>query len=183
MTEKEKMLAGQLHTFDDEEIIQDARKAEMLCIEYNNTSSEEQLKREGLLQSILGTCGNNVAIVPLFRFNFGFNIHIGDNFYSNFDCIIIDECEVRIGKNCMIGPRTTICTATHPIDVETRISGLEYGKPIVIGDNVWIGGHVMINPGVTIGDNVIVAAGAVVTKDIPNNVMVGGVPAKTIKEL
>lgn len=183
MTEKEKMLAGQLHTFDDEEIILDARKAERICMEYNNTNSQQQRERERLLQSILGTCGYNVTIFPPFRFNFGFNIHIGDNFYANFDCIIIDECEVRIGNNCMIGPRTTICTATHPIDVKTRISGLEYGKPIVIGDNVWIGGHVMINPGVKIGDNVIVAAGAVVTKDIPNNVMAGGVPAKIIKEL
>lgn len=183
MTEKEKMLAGLLHTFDDEELIQDARIAEGICIKYNNTSSEQQLERERLLQDILGTCGNNVSIIPPFRFNFGSNIHIADNFYANFDCIIIDVCEVHIGKNCMIGPRTTICTATHPIDVKTRISGLEYGKPIKIGDNVWIGGHVMINPGVSIGNNVIIAAGAVVTNDIPNNVMIGGVPAKIIKNL
>lgn len=183
MTEKEKMLAGQLHTFDDEELIQDARKAELLCIKYNNTSSEQESERKKLLQCILGTCGNNISIVPPFRFNFGVNIHIGDNFYANFDCIIIDECEVHIGKNCMIGPRTTICTATHPMDVKTRISGLEYGKPIIIGNNVWIGGHVMINPGVTIGDNVIIAAGAVVTKDIPDNVLAGGVPAKKIRDL
>lgn len=178
MTEKEKMLAGELFTFDGE-LIQNSIKAEALCKEYNDTTKEQPEERERILQKLLGKCGEDVCFTPPMHFDFGSNTYIGDHFYANFDCIILDICRVEIGHHCMIGPRTTICTATHPLDAETRASGLEYGKPISIGNHVWIGAHVMINPGVTIGDNVIIAAGAVVTKDVPSSVMVGGVPQKS----
>lgn len=120
---------------------------------------------------------------PTFRCDYGYNIHVGENFFANYDCVILDVCQVTIGDNCMLAPRVCIYTATHPLDAPTRISGLEYGREVKIGDNVWIGGSAVIVPGVTIGNNVVIAAGAVVTKDVPDNVVVGGNPAKIIKHL
>lgn len=111
------------------------------------------------------------------------NIHVGENFFANYDCVILDVCKVTIGDNCLMAPRVCIYTATHPLDVDLRISGLEYGKPVTIGNNVWLGGSSVIAPGVTIGDNSVVAAGAVVVKDVPANVVVGGNPAKIIKHI
>ncbi|RYD33414.1 MAG: sugar O-acetyltransferase, partial [Verrucomicrobiaceae bacterium] len=136
-----------------------------------------------VLDELLGNCPEGTYIESSFKCDYGYNIHLGENFYANYDLIILDVCEVTIGKNCMIGPRVSIYTAGHPLDAETRISGLEFGKPVVIGDNVWIGGNAVINPGVTIGDNVVIAAGAVVTKDVPDNVVVAGIPAKVIREV
>lgn len=107
----------------------------------------------------------------------------GNNFYANFDCVILDVCDVRIGENCFIAPGVHIYTATHPLNPFERVSGAEFGKPVTIGNNVWIGGRAVINPGVTIGDNVVIASGAVVTKDVPNNVVVGENPAKVIKNI
>ena len=120
---------------------------------------------------------------PNIRFEYGYNTHIGENFYANFDCTILDVCEVRFGDNCMLGPGVQIYTATHSLNPIERNSGKEYAKPIVIGDNVWIGGNAIINPGVTIGDNVVIASGAVVTKDVPSKVVVGGNPAKIINQI
>ncbi|OXX25946.1 sugar O-acetyltransferase, partial [Vibrio sp. V06_P1A73T115] len=111
------------------------------------------------------------------------NIHVGENFYANFGCVILDVAEVRIGNNCFIAPQVGIYTATHPTDPIQRNSGLEYGKSVVIGHNCWIGGHATINPGVTLGNNVVVASGAVVTKSFGDNVVIGGNPAKVIKEI
>src|SRR5690554_6849651 len=110
---------------------------------------------------------------PNIRFDYGYNTHVGENVFANFDCIILDVCEVRFDDNCMLGPNVQIYTATHPIHPIERNSGLEFGKPIKIGNNVWVGGSAVILPGVTIGDNVVIAAGAVVTKDVPANVVVG----------
>lgn len=120
---------------------------------------------------------------PNIRFDYGYNTYVGENFYANFDCTILDVCEVRIGDNCMLAPGVHIYTATHPIDPVERNSGQEFGKPVTIGNNVWIGGGAIINPGVTIGDDVVIASGAVVTKDVPDRVVVGGNPAKIIKRL
>lgn len=111
------------------------------------------------------------------------HIYVGENFFANYDCTILDVCKVTIGDNCMIGPRVSIYTATHHLDAETRITGLEYGKPVTIGNNVWIGGNAVIAPGVTIGNNAVIAAGAVVVRNVPDNVVVGGNPAKVIKQL
>ncbi|MGL5750647.1 MAG: sugar O-acetyltransferase, partial [Paraclostridium sp.] len=115
--------------------------------------------------------------------DYGYNIHVGENFYANFNCIMLDVCEIRIGKNVMLAPNVQLYAAYHPIDAKTRISGLEYGAPITIGDNVWIGGGAIVNPGITIGDNVVIGSGSVVTKDIPANCVAVGNPCKVIKNI
>lgn len=139
--------------------------------------------RQELLLELLGSTGNYFYIEPTFRCDYGYNIHIGENFYANFDCVMLDVCEIRIGDNCFLAPGVHIYTATHPLNAQERISGAEYGKPVTIGDNVWIGGRAVINPGVKIGNNSVIASGAVVTKDVQDNVVVGGNPAKIIKHI
>src|SRR5690606_23281785 len=136
-----------------------------------------------LLNSLFGSIGEEIQIHPPFRCDYGYNIHVGENFFANYDCVFLDICEIRIGDNCLIAPGVHIYTASHPLDSEARISGLENGKAVSIGHNVWIGGRAIINPGVKIGDNVVIASGSVVTKDIPDNVLVGGNPAKVIKQI
>lgn len=182
-TEKEKMLAGELYLGFDPALLAERQHAKRLCRAFNATTEEQMSERDALLRQLLGSCGKNAFVEPSFRCDYGSNVHVGDNFYANFDLIVLDVCEVRIGHDCLIAPRVSIFTATHPTDAETRASGVEYGKPVTIGNRVWIGGHAVINPGVTIGDNVIVAAGAVVTRDVPSNVVVAGVPAKIVRHL
>lgn len=181
MTEKEKMLNGELYNASDKQLVLERKQARKLTRLFNSTDEEQNEKRENILKDLLGFCGNNIYIEPYFKCDYGKNIYVGENFYANFDCIILDVCKVSIGDNCLLGPRVCIYTATHPIDTEKRISMLEYGKPVNIGNNVWIGGNSIINPGVTIGNNVIVASGSVVVKNVPDNVIVGGNPAKIIK--
>ncbi|MFV3010592.1 sugar O-acetyltransferase [Clostridium botulinum] len=179
-TEKEKMLSGELYCAMDEELVKEHIRAQHLLAEFNNSLGEDKSE---LLKSLFGKVRDNFCIKPTFRCDYGSNIYLGENFFANYDCIILDVCKVTIGDNCMLAPRVCIYTATHPLDAETRISGLEYGKPVVIGDNVWTGGNSVIVPGVTIGNNVVVAAGSIVVNDIPDNVVVGGNPAKIIKHL
>lgn len=179
-SEKEKMLAGELYRPIDEELEREHLRARQILAEFNRSLGEN---RSDLLKPLFGKSGENLCIKPSFNCDYGSNIHVGDNFFANYDCIILDVCKVTIGDNCMLAPRVCIYTATHPLDAETRNSGLEYGKPVTIGDNVWLGGNAVITPGVTIGNNVVVAAGAVVVKDVPDNVVVGGNPAKIIKRI
>lgn len=180
-SEKSKMIAGQLYLVSDAQLIQERARARQLCRRYNATTEEEPSFRFSILRDLLGTVPPEIYIEPNFKCDYGYNIHLGNHFYANFDLIILDVCEVRIGDYCLIGPRVSILTATHPIDPDLRRSGQELGKPIAIGNNVWIGGGAIINPGVVIGDNVVVASGAVVTKDVPAGYIVGGVPAKIIR--
>ena len=182
-TEKEKMLAGELYDACDEQLIIERKQARRLCRQYNATTEEEGGLRSEILSQLLGTCPANTFIEPNFRCDYGSNIHVGEGFTANFDLIILDVCEVRIGRGCLIGPRVGIYTATHPLDRETRASGAESGNPITIGDDVWIGGNVVVNPGVEIGDNVVIASGAVVTKSFGSNLVLGGIPARVIKTL
>lgn len=182
-TEKEKMLNGELYYSADRELVDDRTKARRLTRLYNETIETEESKRKELLKELLGSSGDNLYIEPTFRCDYGYNIHVGENFYANFDCVFLDVCEIRIGDNCMVAPGVHIYTATHPLDSIERISGAEYGKPVTIGHNAWIGGRAVINPGVNIGNNVVIASGAVVTKDVPDNVVVGGNPAKIIKQI
>ncbi len=179
-TEKEKMLAGELYCAFDEELRRDHNRARLILEEFNGSLVEN---RSDLLKSLFGKTGDNLLIKPTFRCTYGSNIDIGENFFANYDCIILDVCKVTIGNNCMLAPRVCIYTATHPLDSEARISGLEYGKQVTIGDNVWLGGNSIIVPGVTIGNNVVVAAGAVVVKDVPDDVVVGGNPAIIIRQI
>lgn len=177
-SEKEKMIAGEIYTSFDEELHKDQERAEEVLRLFNNS---EDPNRSEILKGLFGSTGKNFYVKPTFRCDYGFNIYVGENFFANYDCIILDVCKVTIGDNCMLAPRVCIYTATHPLDPKERISGLEYGKEVVIGDNVWIGGNAVIAPGVKIGNNAVIAAGAVVVKDVPDNVVVGGNPAKVIK--
>ncbi|ASK61527.1 acetyltransferase [Virgibacillus phasianinus] len=180
-TEKQKMVAGDMYDPFVPELIEGRNQARKLTRQFNQSLETEDIKRTEILKELLGSCEDSIFIEPNFRCDYGYNIHVGENFYANFDCVILDACKVKIGKNCAIAPGVHIYTATHPIDPVERVSGIEYGKPVTIGDNVWIGGRSVINPGVTIGDNVVVASGSIVTKDIPDNVVVAGNPARIIK--
>jgi len=182
-SEKQKMLNGELYHAADPELTRERIKARELTRLFNQSLETENNKRTEWLKELLGSTGENLYIEPTFRCDYGYNIHVGENFYANFDCVFLDVCEIRIGDNCMIAPGVHIYTAAHPLNAKVRISGAEYGKPVHIGDHVWIGGRAVINPGVTIGNNVVIASGAVVTKDVPNNVVVGGNPARIIKQI
>ena len=180
--EKQKMIAGELYRPSDETLRAERLQARHLIHRYNHTEPDAKSERQALLNNLLGQ-SEGAYIEPTFRCDYGYNIYLGKGFYANFDCVMLDVCPIIIGDNCMLAPGVHIYTATHPLDATERNSGLELGKPVTIGHNVWIGGRAVINPGVTIGDNVVVASGAVVTKDVPANVVVGGNPAKIIKTL
>lgn len=182
-TEKEKMLAGEMYNPDDPVLIKEREEARRKVRLYNQTLETEVEKRSILLKELLGSTGETVYMEPNIRFDYGYNTHVGENFFANFDCIILDVCEVRFGNNCMLGPNVQIYTATHPLNPTERNTGKEYAKPITFGDSVWIGGGSIINSGVNAGNNVVIASGSVVTKDVPDNVVVGGNPAKVIKQI
>ena len=182
-SEKEMMLAGEMYNPADPVLVKEREEARRKVRIYNQTSETEGEKRTQLLKELLGSTGETVVMEPNIRFDYGYNTHVGENFFANFDCTILDVCEVRFGDNCMLAPGVQIYTATHPLHPTERNSGREYAKPITFGHNVWIGGSAIINPGVTVGDNVVIASGAVVTKDVPDNVVVGGNPARVIKQI
>ncbi len=184
MNEKEKMLSGYLYNpFEVKSLAEDRIKAKTLCHKYNLLSPAETNKRKALLKKIIGKTGNNFWIEQPFYCDYGYNIEIGENFYMNHNSVILDCAKVKFGNNVFIAPFCGFYTAGHAIDVEDRIAGLEYGFPITIGNNVWIGGHVCILPGVTIGDNSIIGAGSVVNKNIPPNVIAAGNPCKIIRQI
>ncbi|MGX7352894.1 chorismate mutase [Enterococcus canis] len=180
-TEKEKMIAGELYFSADPELSAARRFAREQMQVINH--AEDAAVRSQLLKETFGGTGQNLYMEPTVSFDYGFNIYVGENFYANFNCILLDICPIQIGDNCMFGPNVQLYTATHPLEAVKRNSGLEYGKPITIGDNVWLGGGAILAPGVTLGDNVVVAAGSVVTKSFPADVVVGGNPAKIIKTI
>lgn len=182
-TEKEKMLNGELYQAGDPELVKDRLNSRRLTRLFNQSLETDDGQRKELIQELFGSTGNHFFVESSFRCDYGYNIHVGENFYANFDCVFLDVCEIRIGDNCFLGPGVHIYTATHPLDAQERISGAEFGKPVTIGHNVWIGGRAIINPGVKIGNNSVIASGAVVTKDVPDHVVVGGNPAKIIKQI
>lgn len=182
-SEKEKMLAGDRYDADDPELVAERERARDLTRRYNRTTANDPEERRELLEELLGSLGDECEIEPPFRCDYGYNIRVGENFYANFDCVVLDVCRVTIGKNCQVGPGVHIYTATHPLDATERIEGPEYGKPVTVGDNVWIGGRAILNPGVTVGDDAVVASGAVVTEDVPDEVVVQGNPATVVKQL
>ena len=182
-TEKEKMLAGELYIAWGDEFANDKRRARRLLREFNNTDVEDKKSTIKILKELFGSTGEYIHIEPNFRCDYGYNIHIGDNFYAGYECVILDSCQVKIGDNCILSPQVGIYTSAYPLNPEKRSIGYEYAKPITIGNNVWIGGGSIINPGVTIGDNVVVVPGSVVLADVPDNVLIGGNPAKVIKEI
>ncbi len=182
--EKKKMLSGRLYCpREDENLANDVHKCRKLVRLYNDTTEEQRDDRRQLMSELLGGCGEHIHIEPPVRFDYGCNTYVGENFYANFDCVILDVNKVVIGDNVMFGPKVCVFTAGHPIDPEIRIQMLEYGYPITIGNNVWVGGNTVINPGVTIGDNVVIGSGSVVTKDIPSNVVAAGNPCRVIRPI
>ncbi|HLU23135.1 maltose acetyltransferase domain-containing protein [Lederbergia graminis] len=182
-TEKEKMISGELYDGADPQLMNDRVNARRLARLFNESLETELDIRKEIIKELFGTTGENYHLEAPFRCDYGYNIHIGENFYANFDCVFLDVCEIHIGSNVFLAPGVHIYTATHPIKAAERNTNLEYGKPVKIGDSVWIGGRSIINPGVTIGNNVVVASGSVVTKDVPDNVIVGGNPARIIREI
>ncbi|WP_137672235.1 sugar O-acetyltransferase [Agarivorans sp. Toyoura001] len=181
MTERDKMLRGEVYDPSDSELTVMRTQARSICHQYNQTTRQQAEQRNQLLHELFGSIKGAIKIEPQYNCDYGKNISVGDNFYMNFACVILDCGPVTIGDNCFIGPQVGIYTACHPIDPIERNQGIEFAKGITIGDNCWIGGHATINPGVTLGDNVVVASGAVVTKSFGNNVVIGGNPAKVIK--
>lgn len=180
-TEKEKMIAGKYYFAQDTELVAARREAKRLMKAINE--EEDALSRRELIQKAFGKTGENPYVEPRISFDYGFNITVGDNFYCNYDNIFLDVAPITIGNNCLFGPACQLYTATHPLHPTKRNAGLEYGKPITIGDNCWLGGSVVILPGVTLGNNVVVGAGSVVTKSFGDNVVLGGNPAKVIRTL
>ncbi len=183
MTERELMLSGQLYIAKDEELAKDFAKSRRLTRLINNATEEQAEYRIQLFKELFQKTGENLWIEPPFRCDYGCHISVGENFFANYDCIIIDVCDVTIGDNVFFGPRVCVYTAGHPIDAEVRNKQLEFGKKVVIGNNVWVGGSTVINPGVTIGDNVVIGSGSVVTKDIPSNVIAVGNPCKVLRPI
>eukprot|EP01132_Coremiostelium_polycephalum_P005849 gene5849-7278_t len=183
-SEKQKMIDGELYNAFVPELIQDRENCRILTRKFNDTPECKYEERQQLLKQLFGTTGEKIYMESTFRCDYGYNIHVGENFYANFDCVILDVSTVTIGKNCLIGPGVHIYTAGHPLNAHRRhIENVEFGKAIKIGDNVWIGGRSIINPGVTIGDNAVIGSGSVVTKDVPANTVVAGNPAKVIRNI
>jgi maltose O-acetyltransferase len=180
---KDRMLKGELYIADDTELAADFARAQNLLERYNGTAHAAQDERDRILRELLGTVGEGVVIRPPFRCEYGTRVGIGAGSFFNYDCLMLDVAPVTIGRACQIAPRVQFLTATHPIDPAPRRSGWESAEPIVVGDNVWLGGGVIVCPGVTIGDDTVVGAGAVVAADLPAGVVAAGVPAKAIREI
>ncbi|HFM8286386.1 TPA: chorismate mutase [Enterococcus faecium] len=178
-TEKEKMIAGELYFANDPELVADRMFARSQSQIISQAESAEL--RSQLLKETFGRTGKKIYMEPVINFDYGYNIFVGENFYANFNCTFLDVSTIEIGDNCMFAPNVQLYTATHPLHPVKRNSGLEYAKPIKIGNNVWLGGGVIVTPGVTLGDNVVVGAGSVVTKSFPDNVVIAGNPARIIK--
>lgn len=181
-SEKEKMLAGKLYICDTA-LRAEAAEARKLTAAYNQTTSEEISRRTELLTRLFKKVGKTTCIEPPFRCDYGSNITIGDEFYANFDCIMLDCADIKIGNHVFFGPKVNIYTACHPIYAPVRNQQLEYAKEVTIGDDVWIGGNVTINPGVHIGNNVVIGSGSVVTSDIPDGVVAAGNPCRILRRI
>lgn len=184
MTEKEKCILGLPYNPNcDQELQDEMTAAAEICFRYNNLPPSNVSERDELLTKFLGRRGKNICIRSPFFCDYGYNIEVGDNFFSNYNFVVLDGAKVKIGDNVFIAPNVGLYTAGHPLDHLTRNIGIEYARPIVIEDDVWIGAGVQVCPGVTICRGAVVAAGAVVTRDVPPFTLVGGVPAKLIRTL
>ncbi len=183
MTEKEKMLAGLMYDPMDRELNEMRTKARILFQKINGLGEESKKERDQLFYELVGKAGDKLWIEPPFYCDYGSNITTGDRVFMNFNCCILDVCQVSIGSDVMIGPNVQIYTATHPLEAKARNSGKEFAKPISIASGVWIGGGAIICPGVKIGENAVIGAGSVVTKNIPNDVFAAGNPAKVIRKI
>ena len=178
MSERQKMISGLPYDPGDPELQADQTAAKHWLARYNAAMASSPAERRDLLRQRLGEVGEGAIIRPPFHCDYGYNIRLGRGVFLNFNCVILDVCEVEIGDQTQIGPGVQILTADHPRDPAERAAGIEFGKPIVIGRNVWIGGGAIILPGVSIGDDAIIGAGSVVTRDVPEGVTAAGNPAR-----
>jgi maltose O-acetyltransferase len=180
---KDRMLRGELYIADDPALAADYARAQELLDRYNATLHVQQLDRDAILLRLLGSVGDGVVVKPTFRCDYGTPITIAAGTFVNYDCVMLDVAPITIGANCQIASRVQLLTATHPIDPGPRRRGWEYGRPITLGDNVWLGGGAIVCPGVTIGDDTVVGVGAVVTRDLPAGVVAFGAPAKVHRRI
>lgn len=181
--QRQLILSGAMYNDLTEELIEAREKTVFLTNEYNSSFGKSSEEREEILRRLLKSIGKGVHFEPTFRCEFGYNISIGNNFYANFDCIMLDGGGIEIGDNVLFGPRVGIYTSNHAIDARERAAGGCFAKKVKIGSNVWIGAGVHINQGVSIGNNTVIGSGSVVTKSIPSNVIAAGVPCKIIREI
>lgn len=183
MNQKERMMAGLPYKAWLDGLSEERMENKLKIYDYNLLRPNEREKMDELIKDILGKTGDNVFIEQPFHCDYGKNIEIGNNFFANYNCTILDVGKVVIGENVQFAPNVSIYTAGHPIHPQSRNSGYEYGLGVTIGDNVWVGGSVVINPDIKIGNNVVIGSGSVVTKDIPDNVVAVGNPCKVIRKI
>lgn len=183
MGEREKMESGLLYNGMDENLLNMRIKSKELCFDFNNLRPSDLEGQKKIIKKLFGSTKKEFFITAPFLCDYGFNIHVGENFYTNHNCVILDCAKVSFGDNVFIAPNCCFTTAGHPIDVKQRNEGLEYAYPITVGNNVWIGAGVTVLPGVTIGDNTVIGAGSVVNKDIPSGVVAVGNPCRVIKKI
>ena len=181
-TEWEKMLAGELYDPLDAELVRARERARDLCQELNATRERDQEARRRLLTELFGAGGDSVWMQPPFFCDYGTNIRLGQRVYFNFNCVVLDVCRVEVGDFTLFGPAVQIYTATHPLNAGLRRKQ-EFGKPVVIGSDVWVGGGAIICPGVKVGSRSVIGAGSVVTRDIPEGVFAAGNPCRVIREI
>jgi len=181
-TERDKMLAGELYDPFDPELVAARIRARDLCQTLNATREREEEARRRVLRELFGAGGEEVWMQPPFFCDYGTNIFLGKRVFFNFNCVVLDVCEVRIGDFTLFGPAAQIYTATHPLEAELRRSQ-EFGKPVTIGSDVWVGGAAVICPGVTIGSRSVIGAGSVVTRDVPDGVFAAGNPCRVVRQL
>jgi maltose O-acetyltransferase len=181
-SESEKMLAGELYSAVDAELVAARNRARDLCQDLNATRESDAATRRQLLTELFAAGGDTVWLQPPFFCDYGSNIRLGRQVYFNFNCVVLDVCPVTIGDHTLIGPAVQIYTASHPLDADLRRTQ-EFGRPVAIGADVWIGGGAIICPGVTIGDRTVIGAGSVVTKDIPSGVLAAGNPCRLIRAI
>jgi len=182
MTDREKMLRGDLY-FSNCKELDDMRNATEKIMQEFNDDITDYTKRDKIIRSLFKKCGKNVFFRGDLHIDYGCNISIGNNFFANFGTIMLDVNEIVIGDGCMFGPRVCLYTAGHPVPFQERNLGLEYGLKIVIGDNCWLGGNVIVNPGVTIGSGCVIGSGSVVTKNIPDNSIAVGNPCRVLRSI
>lgn len=182
-SEKEKMLTGEVYQAFDAQLVAERQAAKELVFDLNGLHPRETAQREALFRQLLGATGRKFHIELPFRCDYGYNIRVGENFYANYNCTILDCAPVTIGDNVLLAPNVSLFTAGHPLHPVPRNQEYEYAFPITIGHNVWLGGNVVVNPGVRIGDNVVIGSGSVVTKDIPAGVVAVGNPCRVVRPI